>query len=76
MNVNVVKLESLRCCDWDNTQQKYWIQWTFSPLKNAENQTKTHKMEALDELESEPLESHSRGPGFESLCAHKNLITR
>lgn len=28
-------------------------------------------MDALDELESEPQESHSRGPGFETLCAHK-----
>jgi len=45
-------------------------------LKNAKNQTKTHKMEILEELESEPLELHSRGPGFESLCAHRSLTTR
>jgi len=29
-------------------------------------------MEPLDQLEVEPQESHSRGPGFESLCAHKS----
>lgn len=32
-------------------------------------------MEALDELESEPQESHSRGTGFESLCAHTHMQT-
>jgi len=30
-------------------------------------------MDVLEGLESEPQESHSRGPGFESLCAHKNV---
>ena len=28
-------------------------------------------MDVLEALEDETLESHSRGPGFESLCAHK-----
>jgi hypothetical protein len=39
--------------------------------KNAKNQTKSHKMDVLEALEDESLESHSRGLGFESLCAHK-----
>ena len=41
----------------------------YTPEK-CKKQTKTHKMEVLDKLEREHLESHSRGPGFESLCAH------
>jgi hypothetical protein len=40
---------------------------TFRPLKNAKIQTKTYKMDVWEALEDEPLESHSRGPGFESL---------
>jgi hypothetical protein len=53
-------------------QWKYWTQWTFSPLKNAKIQTKTHEMDVLEAVENEALESHSRGPGSESLCAHNN----
>ena len=61
-----------KCCNQKKTQWKYWTQWTFRPLKNAKIPTKTHEMDVLDALENRTLESHSRGPGFESLCAHKN----
>jgi hypothetical protein len=37
---------------------KYRTQSNFGSLMNAEFQTKTHKMEVLDELESEPQESY------------------
>jgi hypothetical protein len=60
------------CCNQKKTQWKYWTQWTFRPLKNAKIQTKTHEMDVLETVENETLESHSRGPGFESLCAHNN----
>ena len=29
-------------------------------------------MDVLEALDNETLQSHSRGPGFESLCAHSN----
>jgi len=48
-----------KCCDQDKTQRKYWTQWTFTPLKNAEKQTKTREMDVLEALEDETLESHS-----------------
>jgi len=36
-----IENEELRkCCDQDKTQLKYWIQWTFTPLKNAKKHTK------------------------------------
>jgi hypothetical protein len=31
-------------------------------------------MGVLESLEHEQLESHSRSPGFESLCAHKKQV--
>ena len=34
-------------------------QWTFRLLKNAKIQTETHKMNVLDAVENETLESHS-----------------
>jgi hypothetical protein len=40
------------------------------PPEKYKNKQK-HRMEVLEELEHEHLESHSRGPGFESLCAHQ-----
>ena len=42
----------------------------YTPEKRK-NHSKMHKMDVFDALEDETLESHSRGPGFESLCAHK-----
>ena len=30
-----------------------------------------HEMDVLELLEDKTLASHSRGPAFESLCAHK-----
>jgi len=42
----------------------------YTPEKR-QNPNKTNKMEVLEALEDEPLESHSRSRGFESLRAHK-----
>jgi hypothetical protein len=53
----ITQVESLsvlrKCCDQDKTQ------WTFTPLKNAKIQTKTHKMEVSEESEHELVESHA-----------------
>ena len=38
---------------------QYWTQWTSRPLENAKIQTKTHKMDVLEALENESLESHN-----------------
>ena len=61
-----------KCCNQNKSQWKYWTQWTFSPLKNAKIQTKTHEMDVLEALEDETLESHSRSRGVEcfAICAH------
>ena len=60
-----------KCCNQKKTQWKYWTQWTFRPRINAKITTETHEMDVLEALDDETLESHSRSPGFESLCAHK-----
>ncbi len=48
-----------KCCNQEKTPWKYWTQWIARPLKNAEIATKTHKMDVLEALEDETLESHA-----------------
>ena len=48
-----------KCCNQHKTQWKSWTQWTFTPLKNTKITTETHKMDVLEALENETLESHS-----------------
>ena len=64
-----------KCCDWDETKWNYWIHWKFLPLKNAKNQIETREIEAFDELEVGPQESHSRGSKSETLLrAYKSRL--
>ena len=42
---------------------------SFAPEKRK-NLNKNARNGVLDAVEDRTLESHSRGPGFESLCAH------
>jgi len=49
-----------KCCNHNKTQWKSWTPWTFTFLKNAKIATKTRKMDVLEALEDETLESHSR----------------
>jgi hypothetical protein len=48
-----------KCCNQNETHWKYWTQRTFRHLKNAKIQTKIHKMDVLEAVENETLESHS-----------------
>jgi hypothetical protein len=40
--------------------------------EKCQNPNKNTQMDVLEAVENETLESHSRSPGFESLCAHKD----